>query len=120
MHRHQSNSTDDYTVSVEQSSLSLSLTLKGKKAPQKILFIKNLRFIHKQRSVLWDLCSSILRNACWDNAGLANFISSNDVKTSNLKRSWQLVVAGQYRHPSRSFVVAKWATHNRQAQVVRA
>lgn len=72
MHRHQSNSTDDYTVSVEQSSLSLSLTLKGKKAPQKILFIKNLRFIHKQRSYPSCALGSMLKHSqerllgrCW-------------------------------------------------------
>jgi hypothetical protein len=39
-----------------------------------------------------------------ETAGLDNFICSNDVKTSNLYRSWQLVVAGQYLHPSKSLV----------------
>jgi len=49
-----------------------------------------------------DGCSSIRRNACWDKAGLANFICSNDVNRSNLNSIWQLVVAGQYLHSSKS------------------
>ena len=90
------------TLLISCLSLSqLSCTLKAL-----LTFFKNWDlFINRglTRPVLRDLCSSILRNACCDSAGLANFIASNDVNTSNLKRSWQLVVDGQYRHPSRSF-----------------
>lgn len=46
------------------------------------------------RPVQWARCSSIRINAFWDVAGLANFICSNDVNTSNLNRVWQLAVAG--------------------------
>lgn len=56
------------------------------------------------RPVQRDRCSSILRNACWDKAGLANLICSNDVNTSNLNSIWQLVVAGQYLYSSKSLI----------------
>lgn len=56
------------------------------------------------RPVRRDRCSSILINACWDKAGLANFICSNDVNRSNLNSIWQLVVAGQYLYSSKSLI----------------
>jgi len=48
--------------------------------------------------------SSIRINACWDKAGLANFICSNDVNTSNLNSIWQLAVAGQYLQLIKSLI----------------
>lgn len=44
-------------------------------------------------------CSSILRNACLDKAGPANFFCSKEVNTSNVDNVWQLV-AEQYLYSS--------------------
>ncbi len=66
------------------------------------------------RSVESDLCYSILKYACWDKAELVSFICSNDVNTSNVNIIWQLVVAGQYLHASKSFMSGVHLLEHRQ------
>ncbi len=74
----------------------------------KVFEVRNSKMLQMKtvltRPVQSDRCSSIFRNACWDNAGLANFICSNDVNTSNLNSIWQLAVAGQYLYSSKSLI----------------
>ncbi len=94
----------------------------------KVFEVRNSKMLQMKtvltRPVQSDRYSSILRNACWDNAGLANFICSNGCEHIQFEQDlaaggcWPVFIFKQVTNPRIPFTRTSWTAYTRQAQVV--